>query len=108
MLGRGGYGLVYRVRHRLDNQLYAVKKVPLNMRRLQQVRGNVDVEDMLREIRALARLDHPNIVRYFSGWIEWIDISAPALDNVEASRESAVGGAELDVVFEVSSYALLT
>ena len=88
-LGRGGYGIVYHVRHRLDNQTYAVKKVPLSTARLQRIqrRAQPELEEVLRELRTLARLDHPNIVRYFGGWIEWVDgISPPAL--VQSNGES--------------------
>ena len=79
VLGRGGYGIVYHVRHRLDNQAYAVKKVPLSPARLQRIQkhGEPELKDVLRELRTLARLDHPNIVRYFNGWVEWVDSIAP-------------------------------
>lgn len=30
ILGRGGYGIVYQCRHRLDGNEYAVKKVPVS------------------------------------------------------------------------------
>ena len=79
VLGRGGYGVVYHVRHRLDNQVYAVKKVPISTARLHRIqkRGETEVEEVLRELRTLASLDHPNIVRYFNGWVEWVDGDAP-------------------------------
>ena len=72
-VGKGGYGIVYRVKHRLDNQAYAVKKVPLSATRLQRIqnRGEPEFDEILRELRTLARLDHPNIVRYYTGWLEW-------------------------------------
>lgn len=74
-LGRGGYGVVYSVKHRLDNQVYAVKKVPLNTARLRKIQENgvSEVDEILRELRTLARLDHPNIVRYYTGWLELVD-----------------------------------
>lgn len=79
MLGRGGYGVVYHVRHRLDNQAYAIKKVPLSTVRLERIQkhGETELKEVLRELRTLARLDHPNIVRYFNGWVEWVDSIAP-------------------------------
>ena len=75
-LGRGGYGIVYHVRHRVDNQVYAVKKVPLKASRLQQIqtRGQAGLDEILLETRTLARLSHPNIVKYHNSWIEWVDV----------------------------------
>lgn len=132
-LGRGGYGVVYQARHRLDKQTYAVKKVPLSASRLQQIqrKGPSELDEVLKELRTLARLDHPNIVRYFNGWVEWSDTrSASGGDHSGEDRESvsrddvcAVLGAnasqsssldrvftesdasEADIVFEHSSSA---
>lgn len=77
ILGRGGYGIVYRARNRLDNQEYAVKKVPLSPARLHRIRtrGQSEVDEILLELRTLARLHHPNIVRYYNAWVEWADAS---------------------------------
>ncbi|XP_029450028.1 interferon-induced, double-stranded RNA-activated protein kinase [Rhinatrema bivittatum] len=55
-LGKGGFGHVYKAKHRLDGKFYAVKKVKL-----------CD-EKAFREILALADLDHGNIVRYYHSW----------------------------------------
>ncbi|KAF2094912.1 kinase-like protein, partial [Rhizodiscina lignyota] len=55
-IGKGGYGEVFRVENRLDGIQYAVKKIALDA--------------LLNELRTLARLDHPNIVRYFGGWLD--------------------------------------
>ncbi|EMC91617.1 hypothetical protein BAUCODRAFT_299027 [Baudoinia panamericana UAMH 10762] len=98
ILGRGGYGVVYRVRNRLDNLEYAVKKVPISAARIARIRshGQRELDQLLSEVRTLARLDHPNIVRYFTGWIEWSDNSAlppqavhetGQRDDSEASRD---------------------
>jgi eukaryotic translation initiation factor 2-alpha kinase 3 len=99
MLGRGGYGMVYHVRHRLDNQMYAVKKVPLGAMRLQRIqqRGEVEVQEVLRELRTLAKLDHPNVVRYHNGWIEWIERNVPrtVLQDMDESSAHASLGAEI-------------
>ncbi|KAK1061798.1 hypothetical protein LTR12_001975 [Friedmanniomyces endolithicus] len=78
VLGKGGYGVVYQVRNRLDGLQYAVKKVPISQARMARIqkRGQVELDELLLELRTLARLDHPNIVRYFAGWIEWTDVSS--------------------------------
>ncbi|GAB7361738.1 hypothetical protein MBLNU230_g1785t1 [Neophaeotheca triangularis] len=73
VLGKGGYGIVHRARHRLDGRQYAVKKIPISSSRLQRIklRGESELDDLLREVKTLADLEHHNIVRYYSSWIEW-------------------------------------
>ncbi|MBI2571369.1 MAG: protein kinase [Candidatus Schekmanbacteria bacterium] len=54
-LGRGGIGVVYRARHRATGQAVALKTV--------RVPDLPMVASIRREIRALARVDHPGVVR---------------------------------------------
>ena len=63
-LGRGGFGKVALCRNRLDGRLYAVKKVELPSDS-PHAYGKI-----LREVSALSRLTHSNIVRYFQAWTE--------------------------------------
>eukprot|EP00117_Sycon_ciliatum_P019629 scpid62933/ scgid3812/ Eukaryotic translation initiation factor 2-alpha kinase 1; Heme-controlled repressor; Heme-regulated eukaryotic initiation factor eIF-2-alpha kinase; Heme-regulated inhibitor; Hemin-sensitive initiation factor 2-alpha kinase len=63
-IGRGGFGKVYHAQNRVDHHHYAVKRVKLK---------HVDKEKCMkamREVEAIASLDHPNIVRYYSAWLE--------------------------------------
>eukprot|EP00899_Mesostigma_viride_P018147 jgi/Mesvir1/26333/Mv22512-RA.1 len=72
-LGKGGYGAVYCARGRLDGRLVAVKKVPFRSpappwappSAVQHFHSK-----LLREVRALALLQHPLIVGYHWAWIE--------------------------------------
>ncbi|GMR38247.1 hypothetical protein PMAYCL1PPCAC_08442 [Pristionchus mayeri] len=59
--GVGGFGCVVEAVNKYDNWKYAVKRVSVDAR---------DINMALREVRAMAQLDHPNIVRYNSTWIE--------------------------------------
>lgn len=74
-IGKGGYGEVFRVEHRLDGIQYAVKKIAVGESRVTKIqqRGQIELDALLNELRTLARLDHPNIVRYFNGWLEYND-----------------------------------
>lgn len=71
LLGQGGYGRVFHVINAIDQQHYAIKRVPLSPKIYSKwLRGGDDSARTFREISALAKLDHPNIVRYFGAWLE--------------------------------------
>ncbi|PYH96440.1 kinase-like protein [Aspergillus ellipticus CBS 707.79] len=72
VLGRGSFGEVYHVKNHIDGQSYAIKKIPLSQRRLQQLQcGNQNqLETIMKEIRTLARLEHTHVVRYYGAWVE--------------------------------------
>jgi translation initiation factor 2-alpha kinase 3 len=94
-LGKGGYGSVYHVRHRLDSHAYAVKKVRIASSNLAQVNSTQkshEVEEVLKELRTLAKLEHPNVVRYYSSWVELTTPSAD--DSRNAPSNDATGFTE--------------
>lgn len=73
MIGKGGYGKVFSVQHKLDGVRYAVKKVALSISSMRMTgrEGYSKLDCLLQELRTLAKMDHPNIVRYFGGWLEY-------------------------------------
>ncbi|GAM21121.1 hypothetical protein SAMD00019534_042960 [Acytostelium subglobosum LB1] len=68
-LGSGGFGTVHLSRNNLDNCNYAVKKINFSVSLGSQM-VNTKIEKVLREVKALARLDHKNILRYYHAWVE--------------------------------------
>ena len=67
-LGKGGFGSVFQCENTLDGRQYAIKKVSIystNHDHFQQ-----QLHRVLREVKILAVLDHPNIVRYYTAWLE--------------------------------------
>ncbi|XP_047635465.1 eukaryotic translation initiation factor 2-alpha kinase 1 isoform X2 [Phacochoerus africanus] len=68
-LGKGGYGRVYKVRNKLDGQYYAIKKI------LIKGATKTDCMKVLREVKVLAGLQHPNIVGYHTAWIEHVHVA---------------------------------
>jgi NIMA (never in mitosis gene a)-related kinase len=57
-LGKGSFGSVFLVRRKTDHQLYALKQVQLS---------KADFSDRnraLNEVRILASIRHPNIIRF--------------------------------------------
>ncbi|KAL3859983.1 hypothetical protein ACJMK2_010160 [Sinanodonta woodiana] len=64
-LGRGGFGSVYKAKNKLDGRLYAIKKIKFK-------HSNPGLWfKVLREVKALANLQHPNIVGYNAAWLEY-------------------------------------
>lgn len=55
-LDSGGYGDVFTAKHRIDGKTYVIKRVKYDNKKVE------------REVKALAKLDHQNIVRYCSCW----------------------------------------
>lgn len=110
MLGKGGYGVVFHVKHKLDGGSYAVKKIPMSPHRIKRIQQNGDLEfdNILLELRTLARLNHPNVVRYHTGWIEYGTFATkrprPNLQRLlqapEESAESAVTAPSIDIQFQ--------
>ena len=73
VVGKGAYGKVFRVKHKLDGSFYAVKRIavpPTRLAKFQQ-HGPQALENMLAEVRSLAKFDHANIVRYYNAWFEF-------------------------------------
>ncbi|KAL5116554.1 hypothetical protein ACEQ8H_005550 [Pleosporales sp. CAS-2024a] len=73
IVGKGGYGKVFKARHKLDGSLYAVKRIPVSPAKLAKIQqhGSEELESMLQEVRSLARFDHTNVVRYHNAWLEF-------------------------------------
>lgn len=60
---------MYRARHKIDGQLYAVKRVVLPSKQ----------HAAIAEAESMAKLsNHPNVVRYYASWVETAN---PGLDS---------------------------
>lgn len=62
-LGKGGFGVVFEVKNKLDDCKYAIKRIVLPKRKQSR-------ERVMREVKTLANCEHNNIVRYFQAWVE--------------------------------------
>jgi serine/threonine protein kinase len=61
-LGSGSYGNVYKTYHIFEQSFYAIKKIESIDKY-----GTID-KNIFREIQLFSKLEHPNIVRYYSSW----------------------------------------
>lgn len=81
----GGFGKVYKARHKLDGIEYAVKKVIIKQTTINRVLVH------LSEVKTLASLNHTNIVPYKAAWLEPFlesDNSENAIEDDESGSES--------------------
>ena len=90
ILGSGGFGTVFKVKHKIDQGIYAVKCIELDA-------NDADhPTKRLRESKVLAKLQHENIIRYYSSWIEnSSEDLEQAWSDVQSSNFSS--GNELDM-----------
>lgn len=76
-LGKGAFGDVIKVRNKLDDGFYAIKRIELNPHRTQLNKK------ITREVKLLSRLNHENVVRYYNSWIEMA-----AIEDTNSTEES--------------------
>lgn len=62
-LGKGGFGVVFEVKNKIDDCNYAIKRIILPKNKQSR-------ERVMREVKTLANCEHHNIVRYFQAWVE--------------------------------------
>lgn len=102
-LGKGGFGIVFQVKHKHDDCDYAIKRITLPNEDKSQAR-------VLREVKALAKLDHKNIIRYFSCWKEqpplgweeehdknWIEPSISSAPTAKSQKKSISYSIGIDI-----------
>lgn len=84
VIGKGTFGVVVKALHKLDGKTYAIKKIKA------KVKNKEESERLINEIRVLSGLQHPNIIRYFSSWLEINDkkqkIKKPLLFNASGDE----------------------
>jgi translation initiation factor 2-alpha kinase 4 len=73
-LGKGGFGEVVKARHKIDQSLYAIKKI--------KAQSGPLLDKLIAEAMLLGRLNHPYVVRYINTWIEAEELgSASTMDG---------------------------
>ncbi|GFU24317.1 eukaryotic translation initiation factor 2-alpha kinase 3 [Nephila pilipes] len=89
ILGKGGFGVVMEVKNKIDDCEYAVKRIRIRTEKYKKV----GYGSVMREVKALAKLDHPGIVRYFNSWVEnppkgWQELKDKEMDIKDVTHST--------------------
>lgn len=100
-LGAGGFGAVYKVRNKFDKGVYAVKKIVVKREELQDLYDNnkiCELASLIKEVQALAKLQHHSIVCYQHFWMEArsLDENASNSNSDEEDDDEASEGRTLE------------
>lgn len=87
-LGSGGFGVVYKCRHRDTKQTRAVKVIPKKKIK--------NMETFLQEVEIMKKLDHPNVLKLYEYFIDE--------DDVNLVTEICKGGELFDRIVEKEFY----
>ncbi|KAL5121750.1 eukaryotic translation initiation factor 2-alpha kinase [Pleosporales sp. CAS-2024a] len=79
-LGKGGYGVVVKARNKVDNRIYAIKKI--------KQKSSSALTSVLSEVMLLSQLNHPCVVRYYTAWPEEDALGMPEADDDDESTTS--------------------
>ncbi|XP_070503283.1 eukaryotic translation initiation factor 2-alpha kinase 1-like [Chironomus tepperi] len=63
-IAHGGFADVFKARHKLDNHIYAIKKILIKSTSVKNILPH------LKEVKTFASLNHFNVVPYKSCWLE--------------------------------------
>lgn len=81
-IGEGGFGSVYKAFHKIDQTMYAIKKIIIkNLDQTKNMR-------IFKEVQFLASLNHKNVVRYYSTWIDLDKFNSAELLNLSDDENS--------------------
>lgn len=81
----GGFGKVFKARHKLDGIEYAVKKIVIKSVTIGRILTH------LAEVKTLASLNHQNVVAYKAAWLEPL-LEGPKDKAVEIIDEQEITG----------------
>ena len=65
ILGKGGYGLVSKVKSKKNNKLYAMKKIDFSL-----IKQQAERDLSLNEIKIIKSLNSPHIIKYYNSFFE--------------------------------------
>ncbi|KAL3312755.1 Serine/threonine-protein kinase 3 [Cichlidogyrus casuarinus] len=102
-LGKGSYGSVFMAKYKTNQEIVAVKKVPVDS----------DLTDIVKEISIMQQCDNPHIIKCYGSlfddqdlWICMEYCGAGSVADINRLREKTLGEAEIAVILKYSLLGL--
>ncbi len=65
-IGKGGFGLVIKAKHIIDENFYAIKIIKLKVDKYRTLMSH----PVIKEVKTMIKLNHKNVVRYTTCWFQ--------------------------------------
>lgn len=78
LIGKGGFGRVFKVFNHLDDKYYAIKQIKVS---------EENITNALTEIRILASISHHHIIRYHHSWVSSTACPEMLMEEEEEEEE---------------------
>lgn len=88
-MGKGGFGTVMVIKDRLEEMLYAVKKVRLHLPKNGDFEENIKNHRVFREVTALSKTTYQemkHVVRFYNSWLEDLTIQERKEEQAKISK----------------------
>ena len=66
-LGSGSFSEVFKIYHKIDRNIYALKKIYIDPKKV----TNKELDNISNEVKILSKFNHENIIRYYTSWVEY-------------------------------------
>lgn len=94
-IGKGGFGLVLKAKHIIDENYYAIKIIKLKIDKFKDLASN----SVIKEVKTMIKLNHKNVVRYTTCWFQ---SQLEGLENIIDINQSLFKSENLDTSKSVS------
>jgi serine/threonine protein kinase len=101
-LGKGGFGKVYKAKHKLDEQVYAVKVIRFKY----GVKKSVQQHKLFREVISMSKLNSKYLLRYYNCWLESAHDLKETLEVENSSDEERSVEESIDSSLSVDEYSI--
>lgn len=86
MIGKGGFGCVFKARHKIDRSEYAIKIIKLKI----GANENLSEQEVVKEIKTMMKLHNKNVVRYITCWFELNEYNFDGLNGMKQRSKSSL------------------